>query len=318
MAKLLMLVALARGLAGQSTGRAPTVSRISDTANLRNAVLRVARESQGHLGVGIELLESGDRLAVDDGIQHPMQSVYKVPIAMAALHAVDDHKLALDDEVDVRRSDFISAKQHSPIRDAHPDGDRTSLRELLRFAVSESDGTAGDVLLRLLGGPPRVMRYLTGIGVRAVEVVTTEKAIGLDDRVQYEDWTSPEGSLGLLRALFGHRSLADSSRKFLLRLMTESKTGLLRLRGLLPEGTVVAHKTGSSNTSDGMTAAANDVGIITLPNGCHLAVVVLLTDSRADEASRDSTIAHIARIAWDHWTELSRGDEFRRRCTRTD
>jgi len=95
--------------------------------------------------------------------------------------------------------------------------------------------------------------------------------------------------------------LSDTSQALLLRFMTETMTGLKRLRGELPAGTVVAHKTGSSGARDGVAAATNDIGIITLPNGQHLAVAVFLTDSRADEASREHVIARVARAAWETW-----------------
>jgi beta-lactamase class A len=51
-----------------------------------------------------------------------------------------------------------------------------------------------------------------------------------------------------------------------------------------------------------MTAATNDTGIVTLPDGRHMAVVVFVSDSRADEATRERVIAEIARAAWDRWT----------------
>jgi beta-lactamase class A len=65
----------------------------------------------------------------------------------------------------------------------------------------------------------------------------------------------------------------------------------------LPAGTVVAHKTGSSGTHDGVTAATNDIGLITLPDGRKLAVAVFVTDARADSATRDKVIAQIAAAA---------------------
>jgi len=62
---------------------------------------------------------------------------------------------------------------------------------------------------------------------------------------------------------------------------------------------VVAHKTGTGGTRDSITSATNDIGIITLPNGTHLAVAVFVSDSSADEATRESVIARIAKAAWD-------------------
>lgn len=308
-----LLIAPVRDVTAQSSpvaAHAPTYRL--DTARLREAVTKIANESQGSLGVGIELLESGDRLIVSAGIHHPMQSVYKAPIAMAVLRAVDNHKLDLAAKVDVRSSDFISAAQHSPIRDANPGGTQVSLRELLRLAVSASDGTASDVLLRLLGGAPHVMAYLKEIDVHEMEVITTEKTMGIREQAQFENWITPRGALEFLRAVNGHRALSDSSRAILLAMMTGSTRGLVRLPGQLPAGTPVAHKPGTSGTTDGVTAATNDIGIITLPRGCHLAMAVLLTNSRLDDAARDEIIARVARAAWDFWnSELVVGKQIR-------
>ena len=69
----------------------------------------------------------------------------------------------------------------------------------------------------------------------------------------------------------------------------------------LPAGTVVAHKTGTSGTTDGITAATNDVGLVTLPDGRHLAVAVFVADARGDELAREGAIASLARAAWDAW-----------------
>ena len=61
----------------------------------------------------------------------------------------------------------------------------------------------------------------------------------------------------------------------------------------------VAHKTGTSRTVDGVTAATNDVGLVTLPNGRHLAISVFVPDSGANDAVREEVIAKVAKAAWD-------------------
>jgi beta-lactamase class A len=76
-----------------------------------------------------------------------------------------------------------------------------------------------------------------------------------------------------------------------------------RLKGMLPAGTPVAHKTGTGGTRDGVTSATNDVGIITLPNGKHIAIAVFVGDSRADEETREAVIARMAKAAWDTWNK---------------
>jgi len=85
--------------------------------------------------------------------------------------------------------------------------------------------------------------------------------------------------------------------------MTETPTGLRRIKGSLPAGTIVAHKTGTSGTVNGLTAATNDVGLVTLPDGKHLAISVFVSDSTADEATREETIAKITRTIWDEFVK---------------
>ena len=87
----------------------------------------------------------------------------------------------------------------------------------------------------------------------------------------------------------------------LLELLVNSRPGAKRIKGLLPAGTVVAHKTGTSATIKGVTSATNDVGIITLPDGSQLAIVVFVSDTRADEKTREEVIAKIAEAAWNCW-----------------
>ncbi|MBD0344364.1 MAG: class A beta-lactamase, subclass A2 [Coleofasciculus sp. Co-bin14] len=270
---------------------------------LYDRIEQISRTAQGRVGVAATVLETGESLALNGEQQFPMQSVYKFPIGMAVLAQVDQGKLKLEQRVRVEKSDFVSELQHSPIRDDNPQGVELSLAELLKYMVSESDGTACDVLLRLIGGPKVVTEYLRELGVNGIVVANTEKEIGQDKSVQYRNWATPEATVVFLRALQEGRGLSESSKALLLQLMTQTPTGLKRIKGLLPTGTVVAHKTGTSRTVNGVTAATNDVGLITLPNGRHLAVAVFVSDSRADDATREEVIARVARAAWDAWSK---------------
>jgi len=124
------------------------------------------------------------------------------------------------------------------------------------------------------------------------------------EQVQYRNWATPDAMVHLLCVLQRGRGLSASSRRLLLGLMTGSTTGPDRIRGLLPVGTVVAHKTGSSGTVNGLTRATNDVGLITLPDGRHLAVAVFVSDTRASDTVQARVIAKIARTAWDNRAKL--------------
>ena len=122
-----------------------------------------------------------------------------------------------------------------------------------------------------------------------------------DHMAQYRNYSTPEAAVTLLKALFTGRTLSAASRQLLLDDMIASTPGPRRLKGRLPAGTVVAHKTGTDGTRNGMTRATNDIGIITLPDGRHVAIAVFVKDSTAGAAARESVIAEMARAAWDRW-----------------
>src|SRR5206468_7691735 len=74
------------------------------------------------------------------------------------------------------------------------------------------------------------------------------------------DTSTPDAMSGLLDRIHRKNLLKPETSDLLLDIMRRCRTGEARLRGLLPEGTEIAHKTG---TIGGTT---NDVGIITLPD----------------------------------------------------
>ncbi|MGA9770153.1 MAG: class A beta-lactamase [Blastocatellia bacterium] len=280
---------------------APVLAQSSSTGDLRAQIEQISRDANGRVGVALTLLESGESVALLGDQRFPMQSVYKLPIGMAVLNQIDQGRLSLEQKVRVTRKDFVRAGQHSPVRDKNPRGVELSVKELLRFMVSESDGTACDVLLRLVGGPQVVTSYLRGLGIHDIRVADMEKEIGRNISVQYRNWASPIAMVELLHAIHKGRGLSSASRALLLQMMIETSTGPRRIKGLLPAGTVVAHRTGSSGEVNGLAPATNDVGLITLPNEKRIAVAVFVSDSRVDTAMREAVIARIAKAAWDFW-----------------
>ena len=265
---------------------------------------KIAVAAQGKVGVAAKVVETGESAELNGGAHFPMQSVCKFPIAMDVLEQVDRGILRLDQKVMVRGSDLVPVRVHSPLRDQHPRGNvPVTIRELLRLMVSESDGTASDVLLRVLGGPEHVTTYLHNLGMSGIVIATSEKEMAQAQDVQYRNWTTPAAMAELLIAFQQGKGLSAASRTLLLQWMAETETGLHRLKGLLPPGTVVAHKTGTSGTVGGLTAATNDVGLITLPDGRHLAIAVFVSDAQASEQVRERIIAQIAKASWNHWVQ---------------
>jgi beta-lactamase class A len=131
--------------------------------------------------------------------------------------------------------------------------------------------------------------------------------------VSFKNWSTPDGMVQLLKLLQVGKVLSDERRDILLSLMINSRPGRDRLKGMLPPGTTVAHKTGTSATIKGVTTATNDVGLITLPNGQHLAVAVFVSTTDADLKTRESVIAKIARTSMECWISPARASLGQRR-----
>lgn len=265
---------------------------------------QIVKSSAGTIGVAIAGLEDDFSLTVNNNKRFPMQSVYKFPLALAVLGQVDRGKLSLDRKITVTKSD-LRPDTWSPLRDVYPNGGDIPVSELLRYTVSQSDNNGCDILFRLVGGTTPVENYIRkNLEVKDMRIAATEEEMSKDERVQFTNWSKPSAMLRLVVDAYRGKYLSESSNDFLWKIMTETSTGANRIKGLLPAGTTVGHKTGTSGTNDkGVAAATNDAGIVTLPGGRHYAIVVFVSNSTDDEKKRESVIAQIAKVRWDYYQE---------------
>jgi beta-lactamase class A len=265
--------------------------------NTRQKLHKIAAAARGHVGMAMMSLEDGDTMTLNGCDRYPMQSVFKVPLAVAVLNQVDQGKLSLDKIVHIRKEELLP-DTWSPIRKKYPEGTDMKLRDILAYTVSQSDNNGCDILFRLIGGTAYVEQYIHRIGIDSISIKATEEQMAQAWDAQYTDWSTPWAIAQLLKGIHTGKYLSKSSNDFLLKIMRETTTGPDRIRGLLPKDAVVAHKTGTSGTRDGITAATNDAGIVTLPDGKHYAIVVFVSNARADEATRDSVIAKLTHLFW--------------------
>lgn len=255
------------------------------------------------MGVSGMVIEKRESVEYHGEKHFPMQSVYKLPIAISVLHAVENGRVRLDQPVRVTENDMVPAALVSPLRDKHPQGGEFTVEDLLRRAIVDSDGSASDILLRVMGGTKQIRRYLKRENIRGVHVLHTEAQLAEDKQRQYGDSAKPDAMVDLLARLQTGKLLNTEDTERLLNWMKESRTGKDRIRGKLPSGTDVADKTGGSGTYDGLTPATNDVGLIELPDGNHVAIAIFLSDSRAGVTERNAAIADVTRVVWDCWAE---------------
>ena len=273
----------------------------SPDAELERQFAEIAKDAKGKVGVSAVVLETGENASLNASEKFVMQSVYKLPISMAVMQQVDAGKFKPDQEIEITPADFAPAGQRSLIRDNFRDGTRMPLWHVIEYAIAESDGTACDVLLRLLGGPAEAQKYVDSLGIKDLTIKNFERDFVKDYKTQYDNYSTPTAAVALLRELYTGVSLEKERAKLIMDFMNESKPGRDRLRGLLPETAYAAHKTGTSGTRNGITAATNDIGIIQLPNKKYLLIAVFVGDSKADMRTAESVIAKTAKAAWDRW-----------------
>lgn len=274
--------------------------QVEDTqAALRKTVDSLAGTLQARIGVAMLHLETGDTFSYNGDEQMPMQSVYKFPLAMKVLDGVDSGKYNLMTAVQLFEEDMVE-ETHSPIRDKYGDDSRKlPLHEVVYYTVAQSDNIGCDVLFRTVGGPRSVDSFMAERGFEQIEINSTEVQLHEDWKNQYQNWCTPVQMTHILSAFYNRKMLSHSMTDTLRNIMERTTGGAGRIKGLLPEGTVVAHKTGTCMPNEELSNTVNDVGVVTLPGGKHLAIALFVTDAKADIKDCEKVMAQIAKAMYD-------------------
>lgn len=283
-----------------------TTSPADDAAlgRLAREVARLAAASGGVVGISAIHLETGRRVTLNGNERFPMASTFKVPIAVQLLTRVDKGEVRLDHMIELQASDLHPGS--GTLTDLfNKPGLALSVRNLMELMMLISDNSATDVLLRLSGGPEEVTARMRALGIGGIDVnrptniliadwVRAPKEFDADPR----DTSTPDAMADLLARIYRKDILKKESAELLLDIMRRCRTGEARLKGILPKDTVVAHKTGTIGGS------ANDVGIMTLPEGGHVAIAVFVKSSVRETAARERVIAEIGRAVHDFFLFL--------------
>lgn len=271
-----------------------------EAPTLQAKVDAIVTQRQADVGVAIESGGSGGKAAHNAGKPFPMQSVVKFPLALAVLDSVDRGRLNLDDPVFLTPSDLLP-DTHSPLREKYPEANvAVPLREILTDTIILSDNNGCDILLRLLGGPQAVDRYVKGLGIAGMEIGATEAEMHRDREKQFRNTATPAAANQLLRLFYQKKLLKPSSQELLWQLMGNTLTGPGRLRDPLPAGTALIHKTGTGDMSLTEGMSVNDIGIIILPDGRPVLISVFISGAKDSLLETEKTIAALSKAAWEY------------------
>lgn len=298
MMRVLLILAAACLLRAQPAG-----------ADLDAALRALETRSGGVLGVAALHLESGRFIGWRAKDHFPMMSVAKLPVAVRALALMQAGLLPYRKMIRIEPDEYSPG--FSPLRDRYPQGAVVTIGQLIEASVRDSDNSAHDILLRLAGGPEPTQKHLDKLFKGAIRVQRSEQEMGADFQAagakafdaDGRDSATPEAMALLLSAIHSRKLLHPASHERLIRWMTETTTGPRRIKGLLPAGAAVWHKTGTGGTKDGINLCTNDAGVVELPEGKgHLALAVFVKLSAKPLEERERAIAETARLFYDYFT----------------
>jgi beta-lactamase class A len=296
---------------------------------LEREIARLSKGAGGVVGVSAIHLETNRRVSLNGGERFPMASTFKVPIAVQLLTRVDKGEVRLDEMIQFQPGDLHPGSGTLTDLFNQP-GMALSVRNLMELMLLISDNSATDVCLRLAGGPEAVTARMRAIGINGIDVNRSTARliadwIGITQAPAEREWSpavfrklaeavkpeerkaavarfdadprdtaTPEGMAALLERVYRKDLLKPESAELLLDIMRRCRTGEARLKGLLPQGTLVAHKTGS------IGGTTNDIGIVTLPDDAgHVAIAVFVKSSEKETPARERAIAEVARAVHD-------------------
>lgn len=300
-----IVMAAMLAIASQAAVAAPAASRNADVAQAKQRLVesfaRAAQQTDGVTGVAVQQIGGGsDVMTLNAGTGFPMASTFKISVAGAIFSLIDSGKLTLGTMIAVDPALIV---QSDGIADQTPHpGVSLSVHNLLELMLTRSDNTATNVLSETVGGPAAVTAWLRSIGISGGMQVDRDtrrvRADGTRFDIVTTNNTTPEAMLKLLLTIRAGKAVSAASTKTLIEIMERCHTGEARLKGLLPLGTVVAHKTGS------LSDVSNDVGFVTLPNGNQFAIAVFVKGDTKGPQVRDRVIADIARASYDYFLLL--------------
>jgi len=258
-----------------------------------------------------------------------MQSVMKLLVATAVMDAVDHGRMGLNDPVTLHVSDLSMNVQPIAALVRKTGTYQTTIDALIFRAVVDSDSAATDFLIARLGGTRAVQDRLEHLDVTGIRIDRDERHLqtqtaGLNWRPEYVDLDvlkqalqarsdgqkraafttylsdprdrgSPTAMTDFLQRLADGKLVSKASAAHLMAVLSQTRTFPNRLKaGLLP-GWGIAHKTGTGGTLDGITSAANDVGVLTAPDGSQIAVAVFISRTAHPDVEQDALMASLAR-----------------------
>jgi len=254
----------------------------------RGGFTEIERRFSCRVGVFAQDLQSGRSVAYHADDLFLLCSTFKLALAMDVLARVDRGAERLDHALAFTAHDVLA---HSPALEAHPRGGAVSIEALLTSLITQSDNGAANLLLRRVGGPPAVTRFVRGLGIAPFRLDRYEPDLNVAAPGDRRDTASPRAMVALAARLVRYPVLAPTSNARLIRWLRGSRTGSGRIRSVTPATFIVGDKTGTGDSN------ANDLAILWPPDGAAPLLVAVYVSELAATAPFDRIVATVAQSA---------------------
>lgn len=295
----LMAASLLGSCSGSKANRAEASPSPRETMidQLRDSLSHIAGEYPGEIGIAL-LTSPGDTVVVADEDKYPLMSVFKLHQAISLCRLFDERGASLDTVLEIPRRKLNPATWSPMLKDYTADPIRISVRDMLRYTLTQSDNNASNYLFETVEPVAAADSFISTIIPRAgFRIVATEAEMFDNHALCYENHSSPLGAALLIDRLFTDSIIDTASRDFICTTLGQCTTGADRIVAPLAgkDGVTVAHKTGSGfRKADGILCAHNDVAFVTLPDGTSYSLAVLIKDFNGSEQEAAKAIARIS------------------------
>jgi beta-lactamase class A len=242
----------------------------------------------GRIGVAALDTGTGQHIEYKANERFPMCSTFKVLAATAVLKLVDQGKEHLDRMVVYGKEDIL---EYAPVTKEHLKEGRMTLGNLCAAAIEQSDNTAGNLLLRTIGGPLGLTSFLRALGDETTRLDRIEPDLNTAIPGDERDTTTPAAMRDDLVRLLTRDVLSPASRRQLETWLVGNKTGAQMIRAGVPTTWRVGDKTGR-----GDNGATNDVAVLRPPNRPPIFLAIYSVGSAASANERTVTVAEVARV----------------------
>lgn len=256
--------------------------------DLSRKLVEIESRLGARLGAAILDTQTGRRWAQRSDERFPMCSTFKAIACGGVLARVDAGEEDLNRRIRFEAGDLVS---YSPVTENRVGGEGMTLAEICEAAITQSDNTAGNIVLESLSGPSGLTQFARSLGDDVTRLDRWETELNEATPGDPRDTTTPEAMAGSMRSLVLGDSLSPQSRDQLTAWLVANQTGDAKLRAGLPRDWRIGDKTGG-----GDHGTMNDVAVIWPPDRKPAIVSIYMTETDASFDDRNAAFAEIGRV----------------------